>query len=245
MRRSLLHSILAIALLATLLATSSAPALEKTALTLSDDSRPNEWSAGSSCFVIYYNFCTGWVWVWSGWGPGDVLGVCVNSCCGILSELDVSWHFVRTGSPAGYGFTGAAQVRAANASCCPTGAPLASQSFLPVAGWNGYLWGGVHVPGTFVVTVSTGPGAVPPNPMALDTEHAAAGPTGPAACGFCWPVGRVNHSFYYGTASAPLCPGSPFNDGVCDNELRWEFGINGCGIAVEPESWGSVKNLYR
>jgi hypothetical protein len=236
----------AFVLAATLCLAGSSFALEKTSVTLSDDSRPDGWSAGSSCYIIYYNFCTGWVWVWSGWTPGDILGVCVNSCCpaGTASSLDVSWHFIRTGSPAGYGFTGQAQVSAANASCCPTGAPIASQTFLPVAGWNGYLWG-ASVPSTFVVTVSTGPGAVPANPMALDTEHAAAGPTGPAACGFCWPVGRVNHSFYYGTATAPLCPGSPFNDGVCDNELRWEFGLTCSTISVEESSWGTIKNLYR
>jgi hypothetical protein len=237
----------AFVLAATLCLAGSSFALEKTSAKLGDDSRPDGWTAASSCYIIYSNTCTGWVWVWSGWGPNDVLGACVQSCCqapDLQTTLDVSWHFVRTGSPAGYGFTGSADVRAADAACCPTGPALASQVFLPATGWNQYLWG-TQVPSSFVVSLTTGPGTLT-NPLALDTDHPAAGPTGPASCGFCFPTNRVSHSFYYGTVSSPLCPGSTLNDGICDAEWRWEFGLScDTDIAVEESSWGTIKNLYR
>ena len=60
---------------------ASGRALEKTVARMPHDTRPDNWSVGTTCSVRYYNFCTGWVWVWSGWGEGDVFGVCFDNCC--------------------------------------------------------------------------------------------------------------------------------------------------------------------
>jgi hypothetical protein len=84
-----------------------------------------------------------------------------------------------------------------------------------------------------------------PNPLGIGGDHPAAGPTGPQACGACYPTTRVNHSYYYGTASSPLCPGSVFfNDGVCDSQLLMDASQIRF-LSVEDRSWGTIKHLYR
>ena len=68
------------------------------------------------------------------------------------------------------------------------------------------------------------------------------------------PTGRAGQSFYFGTSSSPLCPGSPFDAGTdCDGELLWELylaGWDSVGVSVgedeiELRSWSTVKGLYR
>ena len=231
----------AFVLAASLVVASTGLALEKTAAPMDAD-RADGWNAGTSVSVAYYNICTGWVWVWSGWSPNDVIGVSYeggNNC-----TLNSNWWFFGTGSPAGYGFTGTVNINAADANRCPTGAPLASQSFLPVSGWNVISWGGgVNVGSNdFTVTVEFGAGAA--NPAAAWTDHPAAGPTGPQACGTCYPNPRDNRTFYYGTAASPLCPGSALNDGICDAQFIQDAQLT-CTVSVEASTWGSVKNMYR
>jgi hypothetical protein len=42
----------------------------------------------------------------------------------------------------------------------------------------------------------------------------------------------------------PICPGSPFNDGICDAQLFWDIDL-ACAVSVEDTSWGKIKDLYR
>jgi hypothetical protein len=233
----------AFVLAASLVCATSALALEKTAARLTDDTRPDGWNAGSSCSVRYYNTCTGWVWIWSGWGPGDTIGACFENCCapdgGVLAT---SWAYVWTAAPSGYGFTGTIAVSTADANCCPD-TQLGSQTFLPISGWNSYAWGLNTGAGSFVVSVTHG--ATSGNPLAYASDHPLAGPTGPAACGSCFPTTRVEHSFYYGVGGS-LCPGSSLNDGSdCGAEWLWDAELTCIPISVEESSFGQIKNLYR
>ena len=102
-----LRSVMAAALVATLLS-APAMALEKTAAPFDGDR--DAWQRGTDCTITYYNICTGWIWIWSGWSPGDQFGVSFTSCCAGGNESSVvgSWIYFGTGSPAGYGFTGIA-----------------------------------------------------------------------------------------------------------------------------------------
>lgn len=240
---------------ATLALAASGFALEKTQIR--DDAQSEGWNASATCAIIYYNRCTLWSWVWSGWGPQDRIGVCADACCtGSLAQTALR---IFGSTPAsGYGFTGTATVYPADANCCPNfNAPLQSQAWLPgTVAPTCYPNGGpfdVHnwtatVPAKFAIVyefgVAGGGGSATACGAAIGTDHPAAGPTGPAACGFCYPTNRVNHSFYFGTPTSVLCPGSTFFDGVCDAQLRLDIFMN-CVIAVEPQTWGSVKNLYR
>jgi hypothetical protein len=114
---------------------------------------------------------------------------------------------------------------------------------LPVSGWNAVGFSPlVRVPDQFAVAFTFGAGVQ--TPLALTADHPAAGPTGPPACGSCFPTTRENHSFYWGTAATSICPGSAFNDGVCDSQFLWDASMH-CVTSVESSSWGAIKGLYR
>jgi hypothetical protein len=208
--------------------------------------RADDWNAGASCVTHYYNICTGWVWVWDGFGNGGRIGVLSQGCCevGSTSHLQQSSIFVATSAPAGRGYTGTIGVYAADVAGCPSGPPLASQPFLPTSVFHPTNWGALAVPNPFILVVHLREEQGLPNPASFGSDHPAAGPTGPQACGVCFPASRVTRSFSYGTPASPLCPGSPFEDGVCDAELFWDFTF-ACPTSVEESSWGKLKNLYK
>ncbi len=221
------------------LATSSS-ALERSAK-LWDGDRP-EWNAGSTCAISYYNLCTGWSWVWSDFHDEDQIGVQFGPCCPDAT-LESTWIYAAGNTPA-YAFTGYIAVYEADSEQCPIGPPLASNLFLPGTGWNEYVWN-VPVQGQFVVMAQLQNGAGDyAIPMYLMTDHPAAGPTGPAACGTCYAASRETHSFQYGTTTSPMCPGLPFHDGTCAAELVWYSKLV-CAVHTSESSWGSLKALYR
>jgi hypothetical protein len=228
----------AFVLAAMLVFATSGLALEKTAVRADDRANADGWDAGASCSVTYANTCTGWLWVWSGWSPGVRFGVIFEPCCA-GGALAATQAYFWTGSPSGYGFTGTLSIESV-AGGCPSGV-IASHSVLPPQGPVVDLWTAPAGPVALVST--TGPGVG--NPYSMPTDHPAAGPTGPQACGSCFPSTRPIHTFVWGTAASPLCPGSTFNDGICDSEgLLWSAAFN-CGVSVEENTWGAVKNLYR
>jgi hypothetical protein len=222
---------------------TSCPGLEKTAVRVGDLDRPGDWNVSTTCQVAYYNYCTGWIWVWGGWSPINVVGVCYETCCGPgdLNWLNTTWERVYSSAPPGRGFTGTIDIWTADADQCPT-ALLARQPFYFYSGWNGHAWGALPVPERFVVTVTFSPAEWTPSRLASD--HPAPGPTGPQACGLCYPLDRLTHSYEYGDASALLCPGEKPNDGTCDVEWLWDVAL-WCPIDVEYDSWASIKALYR
>jgi len=237
---SRLRVILATALIAVLAFAAPGVALEKSAAYISDIDHDGAWRGSSSCTIIYYNICTGWIWQWSGWSPNDILGVAFDN----TESLTEAYVYFTEGVIAGYGFTGTIDVQDANNSTlCPEGAVLASQPFLPFSGWNTATFGAVVLPDpSFAMSITAG--ATTGNTMTIATDHPAAGPTGPVACGTCYPTTRVNRSFYWGATASPLCPGSALNDGICDAQFLWEVQAM-CITAVDDASWGTIKALYR
>jgi len=224
---------------AVLLLAASAPALEKTSVRMLDDA---DWNTGMSVTLAYYNFCQGWIWIWGGWSAGELTGVCFENCGSTL--LQGGWLYTSTASCAGYGFTGTTYVTNAGVDCCPTGPVLADHPWLPGSGWNFFTWPNLAVGPRFIVMQQW---AAPTGFTALSrigSDHPAAGATGLAACGLCYPTTRVTHSFYYGFAGATLCPGSVMNDGTCDIEWLNEAVVS-CEISVEEATWGEIKALYR
>jgi hypothetical protein len=233
------------AFLIALTLSSPAGALEKTAAPMTDDF--DAWRSGGtsvSCLVDYYNTCNGWVWVWSGWLPNDQVGVCFTSCCpGLGADVDTSAVFFWTSAPTGYGYTGTIGVFEVDADHCPIAPALASQALLPMTGWNFVDFGSVSVSSNFAVAFQFGPGAG--TPLTIPTDHPLAGPTGPVACGSCYPSTRDSRTFYWGTVgTTQLCPGSVLNDGLCDAQFLWDASMH-CVISVESSSWGTIKGLYR
>jgi hypothetical protein len=224
-------------------------ALEKTPARMSDDEPTRSfWPTPQTMTIAYYNYCTGWIWVWSDWGPVDQVGVHFTDGMSIV-DLATLWVYVSTGCPSGYGYTGLMSLYAPDASGCPTGALLASHPFLPISGWNPFVWTDLSFPevlAVYTVGVATG------NPLGLASDHPPAGPTGPPACGTCYPTGRAGHSYYFGSAISPLCPGTPLSAGTdCGAELLWDLylagddGVNAGEGEIEVRSWSTVKGLYR
>jgi hypothetical protein len=232
-----------------LLVATTGLALEKTAMRATDLEQPNQWNAQTTCTVRYYNTCTGWVWIFTGWSPNDVVGTCYNTCCQpgqstVLQSTTVYQHEAYQ-APAGYNFTGVIEVRPGCDFCVPALAslPLDWQP-LGTGGWmtKVFDWN-IPVPDQFLVTMQVGPG--PGNPAGIVTDHPAAGPTGPQACGYCYPNPRTCTSFYFGPSTSPLCPGTSLTDGICCVEWYWYSTLLCEGVAVESDSWTNIKALYK
>lgn len=230
-----------------LLLASPSAALEKVAhpMDRDPDGAADDWLAsGATCTISYANTCTGWLWVWDDWAPGETFGVVFHPCCpggGLAATQAYFW----TGAPAGYGYTGTLALSALGPNDCP-GIAYGAQPLLPPDGPEVTFWG-VPVPnGPVVLTYTNGSR---PADYAIPTDHPAAGATGPQSCGLCFPSTRTIHTFRYGTPASPLCPGSPLNDGVCDVEaLLWSAAFwcyNDGPVGVEPSTWATIKNLYR
>jgi hypothetical protein len=246
--RSRLTAALFMTVLAALCGASTARGLERTAAR-SPDLDDDAWSrTTTSCTLTYYNICTGWLWIWGSLSPGERFGVLFDTCCaqGTGSHaINGARLYCWTGCPSGYGFTGTMEIWSADIDGCPTGSVLHTQAHLPTTGWNEFDWTAnpVDVPGDGAVALFD-IGGTPNNPVSLLSDHPAPGPTGPAACGTCFPTTRLNHSFAYGTVSSPLCPGLPLNDGICDSQLLLSLSLS-CVTTVAPSSWGEIKQLYR
>jgi hypothetical protein len=126
---------------------------------------------------------------------------------------------------------------------------LGSQPYLPAvrSGWNETAWGGVPLTEIFSVLITWGAQTGFANATGLASDHPFAGPTGPTACGTCFPTTRVSNSRYYGVGGQYCPSGTTLSDGLCDIELMLDVNIK-CmfhPVGVENQSWGSIKNLYR
>jgi len=229
-------------LAASLLTASVGHALEKTAMPFKGGDHRDEWATGTqTCTVSYFNYCTGWAWIWYNLPPGDRVGVAFSDCGGACT-LGASDMFFWQGALSGYGLTGTIAVYASDDNECPTGPPLASQALLPVTGWNIASWD-TPVPNDFVIVYEFANATWPWRPAPV-TDHPSAGPTGPQACGTCYPTSRVNHTFLYGSAGSPLCPGSAMSEGVCDSQVLANAYMS-CSVPVESRSWAGIKAQYR
>jgi len=213
-------------------------ALQRTSVRV-DRAEPEGWHAGTSCAVTYANICTGWLWVWSGWDPLESVGVIFEPCCEGASLTSTQAYFW-TATPSGWGFTGTLSIHTV-VSDCP-GDVIASRACVPYPGPNIDIW--TAPPGPVALLWRNGPGVG--TPAGIPSDHPAAGPTGPDACGFCFPTTRVTHMFRFGFPDSPLCPGDRFNDGVCDAEaLFWQANFDCPTVDMEPATWGTLKALYR
>lgn len=236
--------VLGLGCLAGVLLAGSGAALERTPV-----SEPgpdgSDWLTAESLTITYYNACTGWSWAWSPWETGERVGVVFEVPIGD-AVLETTTHLVRSAEGTGWGFTGVIEVYASDENDCPTGLPLAQTYWAPRpwATLHTIFWGGVAVPQRFVVAVTFQAPTGFLDPVKLLSDHPAAGPTGPAACGLCYPTTRAAHSFRYGMVASPLCPGETFADPLCDAELGWTAFLSGV-TAVESSSWTGIKGLYR
>ncbi len=237
--RSRRHLLLILPCLLAVALHSDGHALERAERSL-DRPGPDNWLQGGNCIVSYYNTCTSWIWIWSDFEPTDRLGVVFT--CGSGAGLDRTNMYVWSGSPSGYGLTGTLSVHDVDGNGCPDGL-LGSTPWLPVSGSNVVSWY-VGTSGS-VALIYEFPGQAETFPTVFASDHPAPGPTGPVACGTCYPSNRAGHSFYFGTASSPLCPASPLFDGFCAVEFYGWSAVFSVPTSTENSTWSHVKALYR
>jgi hypothetical protein len=230
-----------LALVAMIALTTPAAALEKTSARMIE--RNDDWSASTTGTIRYYNNCTGWVWVWSGWSPGEQMGVNFDTGSCSTRLLNASWALTFSGVPSGYAFTGTIAALGGTDCSAPV---LASQPYLPPVtnGWNATVWGGIAVPQQFSVLITWAAMSGFTNATALASDHPFAGATGPAACGTCFPTTRTSQSRYYGVAGAYCPSGTTLSDGFCDIEFMLDVNVK-CVTSVQALSWGRIKEIYR
>lgn len=225
-----------------LLHVTGASALERVSVR-ADRAAAEGWDAGGSCTVTYANTCTGWLWVWSNWADHEIVGVVFDPCCAQANLIATQTYFWDRAIPA-YGYTGTIAVSSVSGDCL--GTRYAARPFLPPEGATVLSWEGIPS-GPVALTFTNGVGEGYDHGIwTLPTDHPAAGPTGPQACGTCFPSSRVTHTFRFGTVESPLCPGQRFNDGVCDAEaLHWSAAFSCPTVSAKETTWGSLKGLYR
>lgn len=214
-----------------------------------DGADGNEWDTGASMTISYANVCTGWLWLWSDYDLGDTIGVAFdpgNPNAQLVSTQAYFW----TGAPNGWGYTGTLAVREVIAGSCLGQTYDSRRLVAPTRTPVIQTWSGVP-PGPVALTYTYGANDIfYPRLPKIPSDHPAAGPTGPQACGICYPSTRPTHTFFFGTPDSPLCPGSPLSDSACNVELLfWTATFQDAAVSVgeglAQTSWGAVKNLYR
>lgn len=219
-----------------------APALERAPSRRVNADAHDSWSGSSTETIRYYNICTGWVWLWPFGNEDDRIGVVFDA--GFSGALNVTWVLTYSGAPVGWGYTGTIAVHAVDGDDCPVDPPLVSQRYIPPVtnAWTPVAWGGTPVPPRFAVVITS------PSPLGMPgsiaSDHPGSGPTGPMACGVCYPSTRVTHSYDWGVKTEQRCPGDPLFDGFCNAELMLDASVRGA-VSLESDSWGHIKALYR
>ncbi|GJM43658.1 MAG: hypothetical protein DHS20C21_05000 [Gemmatimonadota bacterium] len=224
-----------------------ATALERTAARVSEDA-VEDWIAGASCPVSYYNNCHGWGWSWGSggntspryhWQDKDVFGIIYDPCCA-NATLNETSTYIFDGFLPGWGYTGTIEISSASANGCPD-VLLAQQAFLPTSGSTVHSWD-LPTPERVVLTFTVS------DPGILLTFLCLATDTPNLDSGICYPSDRETHSFYYGN-EGQNCPGWPLYQGVGNAEWLYWVASFSCPTSVDDgapfRSWGGIKSLYR
>lgn len=200
-----------------------------------------DWGSGATIHLSYFNVCTGWTWIWTDWAVGDKFGLIVDA--GVPNPQLLHLQMFDSWAHPAYAYTGVIEVYEADENNCPVGAPYASSPILPGNMYN-FPFQGESIPQHSAFVVSFKGVVWLPGVTHVATDRPSSGPTGPPACGTCYPTTRQTRSFFWQLDGETFCPGVPFNDGTCNAELLWEVGIQ-TPVSVEETSWGKIKGLYR
>ena len=223
----------------------AARALERKTARFEDD---GSWIRSAPCDIQYYNTCAGWGYRTS-MPANSHVGVLVDACDGHSLLEQTSLCTTSTGYTQARSIVSIHEVDADGLPIFPA---LAVQSVpywcsagtgYPCDEWRTFTWN-VEVPSTFMFLYTQ---SIECCMFQIWFDHPAAGPTGPQACGYCYPTTRVGRTYYW-PAGAITGPGEVVNDGTCDSELLVRCTLSPGVTSVDPgylRSWGAVKALYR
>lgn len=246
------HFLIALVLVAMSVFATSAFALEKTVAPMQD--LGDNWNATNTVTLQYYNGCTGYVWLFSGWNTAGETASIRTFGHGTGCTLSETWVAVYNALPQGYGYTGTATLIDGTACSDPV---IASQPFSPATGtaFNIIPWAAaVNDPFSVMITMQSPVGA-PANSSALATlinnqVAASVDPCTPAD--ICKSQGNPAHSFYHGIGSpsggcaddAGTVTTTALGLPGCYPEEWQSLTFLKCPVSVEQESWGKIKTLY-
>ena len=202
----------------------------------------SDGGATGVCSIIYFNVCSGWFWLFSGWDEGDMAGVVFdlpNDCGALPGEPITNWGFWwywRYTMP-GRGFTVSYELHEIDAQNCLMSIAGSHAYQDPVERWN-YSYGLGTVTSTNAALVARWDFGTFPY---LCTEHNTSNTDAPVACpGF---VPGVGHSYIWGNVDSTYCP--PYHishDNYVD--ILMDAGFEGW-YSTENATWGGVKSLFR
>jgi hypothetical protein len=202
--------------------------------------------ATGTCSIAYYNLCR-WLWVYSGFTPGDQVGVLFDLPldCGKLPgevcENTTFWWYWRYTTP-NYGYSLTYNLYNLDANNCPVGAPLGTLAGMdPTERWNHYagLGGGITSNITTIQAMFD-KGGLPR--MATDNNQSDLGD--PTNCPGYVPH-TVIHSVTWKYGPTVYCPPAYFADALGPVEIIMDAEFNCAATATQNESWTGVKSLFR
>ncbi|MEZ5066002.1 MAG: hypothetical protein R3B81_14810 [bacterium] len=227
---------------AILVSFSPALALERAREFVLDPSIESPWIGSETCEVRYFNICTGWVWYWAA-QDGDRSGTVFETCHPGCEVVTARAYFIDRGQT-GRGYTALLGLYAVDENDCPQEPPLASVAYIQIEGWQMFQFGGVPTPSRFALMATHASPIYWDNAIGFVSDHPGAGPTGPVACGTCYPADRVTHSYDWGNRSTPVCPGELIESPVCPAEFLLDVQLS-CTSAVSENSWSRVRSMFR
>jgi hypothetical protein len=197
------------------------------------------------CTVVYYNTCSGWIWIYSGFAAGDEIGIIYDLAAdcggGACCHTGGFWYWRYT--QPNYGFTVTYDLYDVdcNTGCRTSGSlgQFAGQD--PVERWNAVPGLGC-VSGQCAAIVATfDKGTLP----YASTDQSVGG-IGPACVGANPPVIGSGNSVFYGNPGATAyCPPQFFGDAAGPVDFLAVAFFDCGGIATEDASWSDVKGLFR
>jgi len=203
--------------------------------------------AAGQCLVQYYNACSGWIYVWTGWLAGDMVGTIYDlpaDCdpaafepggCTLYEARFVIWTVLP-----GWGYTVDFEVYDVDAQDClvtPALAGMYDVDFPSGPSW--WILGNFGpVPDKHAFTMAWDTGIYP----TIATDNPPSNYQAPYYC-----AGYVvdGHSYVFAASGTPYCPPVFMNDGTYDVNLYARNTYDCVVVATEEESWGGVKNLFR
>ncbi len=197
-----------------------------------------------SCTIVYYNTCSGWKWIWSGFRRDDAIGVIFdlpNECGKATGEMCTNsgiwwyWRWTMPGRGCGL-YTSMYEV---DATGCLVGSPINPTIYLdPWERWN-------YTPGLGSTTADRVAIVAEWNNTApyLATDHNVSNENA-AGCGGLIGTGNTVR-FVDHDGPTVYCPPVAFADdlGYVDLIMRASFTCE--TTANDEASWGEIKSLFQ
>ena len=206
----------------------------------------SQGGGAGSCSLIYYDICSGWIWIYSGWGAGDQIGVAFDlpAGCGKLAGEHCCntglWWYWRYTAP-GYGFSVSYGLYNTDATLCLAGQTGGFAGLDPTERWNFTAGLGCVTSDVATITATWDKGTLP---YAATDNNVSNSVGGPACAGV--PINPPT-SFAYYIAAGPTtyCPPAYFADALGPIEFLMDAGFVCGGTATEEASWGEIKSLFQ